>query len=309
MIEAAYQNKTVTAIDSVVNVRKIPAFSGELISGYKSGVVIGRSSGNTLMMGTDKWIQVNLTTPVNGVAMGYVVETYKGRENVKLTEPGASPVAEKNAQPLLDTIVANDKKTYAQLLDVYNGLMILKKQGISVPIDIADRLVTTYTSLANRSRKLRNMPEIKCTTGSAKDKEVATQLQNYVSDKRQGGGVMGFDDAVGDFGVTLLVIIIIAVIAAAAGGAAVYYSIKPDYDDSKVDLKESDLLKKALGTLTPAEQKTVRDDLNKQQDDAYNKGKFNQSFKDFFSGIGGKIVIGAIVFGGTLLLFKGKKGK
>ncbi len=290
-VEVNYQNKTVTAIDSVVNVRKIPAFSGELISGYKSGVVIGRSSGNTLMMGTDKWIQVNLTTPVNGVAMGYVVETYKGRENVRLLEPGASPVAETNAQPLLDTIVANDKKSYATLLEVYKKLMILKKQGVKVPTEIPDRLMATYKRLANRSLKIRSMSEIKCTTGSAKDKETEKQLQAEVKPLF----IDGLSN-IGDFGATLLIIIIIAVIAAAAGAAVVYYSIKPDYDDSKVDLKESELLKKAISTLTPAQQKAVREDMNKQLDDAYNKGKFNQSFKDFFSGIGGKIALGVTGF-------------
>ena len=298
-VEVNYQNKTVTAIDSVVNVRKIPAFSGELISGYKSGVVIGRSSGNTLMMVTDKWIQANLTTPVNGVAMGYVVETYKGRKNVRLNEAGASPVAEANAQPLLDAIVKNDKESYTNLLLAYNKLMFLKSKNVSVPTDIPDRLIATYLSLANRSRILRSNKDLICTTGKLKseaDLKSAKQLENLAAQKQQ-LFIEGLNPQnIGDFGLSALVIIIIIAIAAGTGAAIMYYSVKPDYEKSKIDLKISEELKKALGTLSPADQQKVIDDITKQINDANRKGHFDQSWKDFFKSIGGKIALGVTGF-------------
>ncbi|MEI6122283.1 MAG: hypothetical protein WCQ95_01510 [Bacteroidota bacterium] len=302
--EANYQNKIVTAVDSIVNVRKIPSFTSAKITSIKSGTIIGRSSGTTFNMDGDKWIQVNLTLPVGENKTGYVAELYQGKENVRLSDPGASPVAEQNAQKLIDDIVATDKQTYATLLACYNKIVALSKKNIAIPLDLQLKLCATYVSLSNRQKKIRENVNLKVTTGHAKDEVAGKNIASYINETRGGGGVMGIGELA-----TILVLVIIALIATAATAATLYYIFKPNYSESTRDLKVSKELQKALDTLSPEDQKAVKEDLEKQIDDANRAGKNDQKFTDFFTGIPTKIILAV---GGFLLvssLLKNRKSK
>ena len=86
-------------------------------------------------------------------------------------------------------------------------------------------------------------------------------------------------------GAAPIVIAAIVGIAVVSGVAAytIYQNLKPQYDASVTDLKQSDALKKALETLTSAEKNEVVNDLEKQIDDAYNKGRSDSFFSGAFS--------------------------
>ena len=89
----------------------------------------------------------------------------------------------------------------------------------------------------------------------------------------------------------------IGAVSALVGAAALYYVFKPDYDDSKKDLKVSYNLKKLLDSAEPEVAKQIEQDLEKQIDDAYNQGKTDQ----WFSGIGSMLKYAAII-GGTIYI-------
>ena len=73
---------------------------------------------------------------------------------------------------------------------------------------------------------------------------------------------------------------VVVAIAAVAGVSAyaIYQALKPKYDASVTDLKQSDELKLALSTLTADQQNKVVEDLEKQIDDAYNEGRKDAAF-------------------------------
>lgn len=300
MIDLAYTNKIVTAVDSVVIVRKTPAFSGKKIVSVKSGEVIGRASGTTFNMADGKWICVNLSNPVGEDKYGYVAELYKGKPNVKLGDPASSPVAEKSAQELLDNIVETDKAVFTKLLNCYKIIVDLKKRNITIPDNISKNMVAVYISLSNRQEKLKNIKGTEVKTGKPRDIDSATNLSNMVANTHNVRGI----------GWIQILVIVIAIIIGAASAAAVYYATKPDYEDSKRDLKISSDLEKALSTLTPRERQNVETDLEKQVDDAYNAGKTKQKLSDIFGG--GLLKTGLIVGGAFLIgkeIFKHKKQK
>lgn len=279
-----------------VRVYSIPSYNGVKIATFNPGETMGRLSGTSFNMpDTGNWIDINLLTPVNGFAHGYTRESYNGSKQVTLSD-SPSPTAEKNAQQLLNSIVDTDKKTYAKLIGIYRKVKELEAKGIEIPLSLRVKIVLTYQSLYNRQMKLKSMKDLKCTTGSPQDKQTAENLAKYVDTQRQGGGIMG----IGDGGLTILIIIILAVIITAGSMVAIYYATKPDYEDSKRDFKVPDELQKVLDKLSKEDQQTILNESEKQIDDAYNAGKQNQSLKDFFTGLPGKILL----VGGAFLLAK-----
>jgi len=237
------------------------------------------------------WLQI---APANGGTVAYV----RG-DVIKLNTPGPSPAAEANAQELLTAIVDNDKKTYTNLLDAYKLYKDLKTKKIVIPQTLEKKFVDIYDSLSERQAKIKTLDGVKCTTGRAKDTATSESLTAWVYSAQSIRGI-GF--------VQLVVIIVAALIIGAGTAAAVYYATRPDYEDSKADLKESELLKKALSTLTPDQQTLVRTDLNKQIDDAYNAGKKQQKLTDFFKSTVGKIIVAGAVFLGASYFLQQKKG-
>ena len=279
--------KIIRATTDEVNVRKLPSTTSDLCAQFNKNEQIGRATGNISNMSDGKWIQLTLIKPVGNITTAYVKEEFNGETLVTwFTSP--SPTAENNAQAIINATILNDKKTYSNLADAYRYYQTLKKYDIPVPEKYIKQFTDCYISLQGRQQQMLKMPYIKCSTGRLSDDKVASGMNQLVVNARGFSGIN--NDEIGD---VILTIIIVAILIGAAVGA--YYAFKPCFDDSKVDLKVSDLLQKALNTLTPSEQKEVKEDLQKQLDDANKSGKQHQWWTDN-KGFISKIVVGVGAF-------------
>lgn len=171
----------------------------------------------------------------------------------------------------LGDIVAVNKSIYLRLLQCSVLLEDAAKAGQDQKklYNYAVVLRGLNDRLAARQQELETSTYLKCKTAfeSAWDKA-------YSVYKRLLSNISGI-------GVAPVVIgAVVVAIAAVAGVSAyaIYQALKPKYDASVTDLKQSDELKLALSTLTADQQNKVVEDLEKQIDDAYNEGRKDAAF-------------------------------
>lgn len=294
--------KIIAAVDGVVIVRTLPALNSVELLRVKKGVAIGRASGTHFTMSDGLWYQVNLNALSGGKTSGYVKAFYNGAPNVEISgAPAASPAAEQSAQALADDIIKMDRLTFENLVKSYKHCQAIQKNGKKPPADILKKMAEVYNSLGDRQEKLKNMSGTSYRTAALKDQQASAGMYSMLSNARSIRGV----------GWIQLVVILVVFIIGAASAVAVYYSIKPDYTDAKADLKISTDLEKALATLSPESAQNVRDNLEQQIDNAYNQGKTDNKFSDFFSfsGLGKTALFGVLGFVGLKALMKKKGSK
>ncbi|MCX6257975.1 MAG: hypothetical protein NTW49_08800 [Bacteroidia bacterium] len=259
-----YTNKLAYAKSGTSNVRSLPSQSSELVTAVSGNQAAGRTSGAYLAMDDGNWLQVNLYQTINGKSYGYMRE-----DVVRLTDPPPdSPndkVDDKEAGSLLENLVKNDNQTYHSMLKSAEMIDRLKKQGKDMSSH-ETKLNDLTARYSKRQQKLKDSTLIKWQDGLKKGYE-------WLADK--------WSRMVDSIGTPILIPIAIGAVVALGLAVTIYYAFKPDYEDSVVDLKVSADLEQALSKVSPEQAQKIKDDLNKQVDDAYNQGKVDQEFSFF----------------------------
>lgn len=178
----------------------------------------------------------------------------------------------------------NDLKTFTNDLIAINKsiyLRLLQSAALLEQARNAGKNTTSYAATfkelndryAARQKELQQDTLVKTSTGFEKAWNKAYSIYKSLL------------ASIGGIGVAPVVVaaIVVAITAVAGVSAyAVYQSLKPKYDSSVTDLKQSDKLKAALESLTAAERNEVVEDLEKQIDDAYNAGKSDGVFSGYW---------------------------
>ena len=262
---------------SNVNVRKEPTTNSTVLYNRSNtatpGTVAsaGRTTGDFVKEGSYTWFKIILTKSYGGQSWGWV-----RNDVVKLYKPKTEQISEAKAKSLIDNLVQTDIQVYEQALKIAPLLDSAEKKGANVSKQ-KNLYKEIVQRLEARQEKMKNSKLLKWQTGIKKGTEklkdffksfLATQYHIYGT------------ESIGAIGT----IIISAVIG---GGlvVAAYFAFRPDYDESKTDLKMSTELEKALSLLTPIEAAKLQKDLEKQVDTAYNTGKSNERFNVLGGGL------------------------
>lgn len=182
--------------------------------------------------------------------------------------------SEKDLNTFLSDLVAVNKSIYLRLLQSSVLIQEAYQKGVNYNTisAYAAKLEQLNNNLATRQKELENSTYLKCKTAF----ESVWQSAYNVYKK-----LLNTLSSISGIGAAPVVIAAVVVaITAVAGVAAysVYSALKPKYDASVTDLKQSDELKRALESLTPDEKNKVVEDLEKQIDDAYNEGRKDATF-------------------------------
>lgn len=256
-----------SAVNEYANVRQSYSTSSQIIGkitksdrwkvqsyGYKTGE-----------SDAEKWYAIKMPSGQIGYCRKDLLQfyTYTDKDNY----------SEKDLNTFLSDLVAVNKSIYLRLLQ--SSVLIQDASAAGVKYETlaayAAKLKQLNDNLAARQKELESSTFIKCKTAFdtvwQKAYSVYKKLMQTISN-------LGIGAA------PVVIAAVVVAITAVAGVAAysIYTALKPKYDASVVDLKQSDELKKALESLTPAEQNKVVNDLEKQIDDAYNEGKKDATF-------------------------------
>jgi len=194
-------------------------------------------------------------------------------------------ITQQDAKNIIDSLVLNDIAIYKQLITVGPALDRAKLLGVDTSSQ-----VTVYKSLlANYQKRQAHMSSstlLKVQGDITKTKDWIDNLPiwDYLQTISFDGSTLS--------GFWLAFAIGAAVVAGV--GYLVYHEFAPDYEQGKADLKISGAFKTWLEKLPADQQKKITADLQKQLDDAYNKGKFGQWWSDY----GGIIKKAAFLLGG-----------
>lgn len=177
----------------------------------------------------------------------------------------------------LDDIVAVNKSIYLRLLQCSVLIEELVKKGQTAKAaEYANTLKTLNQRLYNRQKTLESSPYIKVKTAFESAWKKAYNVYSSLMSSISGCSTIG--------AAPIVIAAVVGIVAVAGVTAyAIYQNLKPQYDASVTDLKQSDALKKALSSLTEGEKNEVVEDLEKQIDDAYNKGKSDSFFSGAFT--------------------------
>ncbi|NOU19418.1 MAG: hypothetical protein HOO91_17820 [Bacteroidales bacterium] len=241
---------------------------------------VGRTSGDR--EGT--FIKISLAKPIGSYTYGFVIES-----QVKLVDSKNNANAEKYASEMVGKLVKNDIALNKNLLVIAELLEKAKAKGLNT------------TSLQEQFNKITNQyNERQKKIQTSKLVSVKQWLNNkwdwikskFSKEKEEVGSI------------SLAIAAAAGAIVAVGATALIYYSFKPDYDDSVVNLKDSALLQKAVANLQPEEAKALKANLEQQVDEAYNQGKTDQAFGGFFGNIKTLAILGLVGFVGYKLLNK-----
>ena len=174
-----------------------------------------------------------------------------------------------SAKSLIDGLIANNKTILENNLLCAGMIQYMYDNKMSVPTDYKKTLYGLQSRLTARNEKLLTSPFIDAKqTGTPPGfTKYSGSLQSFMSNTEISG-----------IGIAPIVIyIVVSVVFTLLVGAILYLIFKPDYTDSKADLKVSEDLTKALATLSPEARAAVLADLNGQVDEAYIRGKMDGS--------------------------------
>ena len=269
-----WQNLYASAGSSVkefVNVRKSYSTNSDIVGkltksekwkvlsyGYKTGEA-----------DNEKWYALKLPSGGTGYARKDLLKFYTITDKETYTE--------NDLNTFLSDVVAVNKSIYLRLLQcsvlIETAVNKGKKEQAA---QYATILKNLNNRLYNRQKELESNVYLKVKTAF----ESAWQKGFNVYQKLL--SAIGGCSQIGAAPVIVAAIVGIAVVSGVAA-YTIYQNLKPQYDASVTDLNQSDTLKKALETLTADEKNEVVNDLEKQIDDAYNKGKRDSFFSGAFS--------------------------
>ncbi|MCK9618648.1 MAG: hypothetical protein M0R21_12530 [Lentimicrobiaceae bacterium] len=259
-------NKIVKPKGTSVNIRKEASTDSQVIAVIAQEVTAGRTSGFYENKNDGLWYEINLQEPKSGLNVGFVRE-----DVVKLIESKENTVAQDNAQQLVNSILKNDLEIFKTLVRCANIIIALDKNNIDTT---KHKKVLKYLSYSLGTRQgylINSGLAVSYKTGYPKAYTDLINGYKKIVESLTGIGIIP----------VLVIIVVFAIGAATAVGA--YYAFRPRYDESKKDLKISNELEKALSTLSPSEAEKVKNELEKQIDNAYNSGKEQGTFSGMFS--------------------------
>lgn len=271
---AEYKNLEVYPRGSSLNVRKTPTTASAILATVQSGKLAGKTTGNYLSMTDGKWYQLQLANKT----LGYV------RDDVAaIIKPNSVTVAD--AKGVINDLVESDKKVFESLLRIAPLLSVAKQKGVETSV-YEKQFKTLTDRLASRQDALKKSTVIKWQTGVKKGYESMMTWFKDLYSKISGIGVFPIAG------------IVVTAVATAALGVGAYFTFKPKYSESTVDLKISSDLENLLKKTDPETASKIKVDLEKQVDTSYNQGKTDEKF----SGMWAIIKPLAIALGGYLLI-------
>lgn len=264
---------------SSVNVRKGMGTNDPILFTKKAGELVGITTGAYGIMKDGKWYLIK-----SGNIQGYVRE-----DVVNMIKP--KTVTKSDSLTMIQKLVESDKAVYNSLqkIDILIQAAKIKKIDTAKSETILNSL---SSRLQTRQDDIKKSNVVKWTAGynkavsEAKKAIIKTSSQDILN-KIPIGAISGVP-----------AIVIVSVIAGGALTAAAYFIFKPKYDESTVDLKISKDLENLLSKTDPATAKKITDNLEKQIDDAYNRGKTDGTF----SGITKVLLPIGIFIGGYFLV-------
>jgi hypothetical protein len=170
------------------------------------------------------------------------------------------------AEALVNDLIANNKTIFENNLLCAGMVSKMKANNEGIPIDYQNKLYVLQSRLQARNEKITNSAFIdsKQTASPTGFDRYAPQLQEFMN--TPGIGIL-----------PVVAYIVVSVVFGLLVSALIYLLFKPDYTDSKADLKVSADLTKALATLSPEARAAVISDLEGQVDKAYVTGKTDGS--------------------------------
>lgn len=273
-VDAKLRGLIVIPKGSSTNVRALQNTTSKIVYTLKAGSQLIATGGVT-SMADGKWYQVT----VNSTTHGYVRE-----DVVILLKP-------EDSEKIIQLLVKSDQQVFEGLARVSNLLLAAKTKGKNIQAQL-DKFSQLGARLSARQNALKSSSLLKVQTGIKKAyTAVVNKMKSLIS------AIFGVGDG-GVVSIPLSVVIIVTAAATLATTAALYYTFKPKYDESSTDLKMTTELEKALAMLEPNEAKKLKEDLEKQVDDAYNDGKKDGSF----GGLGSILLYTAIGVGTFLVI-------
>ncbi len=242
------------------------------------------------------WYKVALYKEYNGQKYGWA-----RNDVIKLFKPKEDNISKEKAQSLIDNLVKSDIQVYKNALLLAPLLDQAEKNGHNIS-QHKSKYEGLVKRLERRQNKIKTSKLLKWRTGLDKGMTwFKNSFKTYLSTQF---GIYGTNPNIG----AIPAIVIGAVIG---GGIAVaaYFAFRPEYDESKTDLKMSKELEKALSSLTPEEAAKLKNNLEKQVDNAYNTGVSNERFGNIAKILKYGLVIGLAFWGGTKLLQASKAVK
>ena len=259
------------SINEYVNVRKSYGTNSDII-----GKLTKKEKWKVLSYGyktgdaeNEKWYALKMPSGETGFVRKDLLQFY--------TITDKDSYSESDLKTFLSDVVAVNKSIYLRLLQCSVLIQEAVNQGKSAQASqYANTLKSLNNRLYERQKSLENNAYLKVKTAF----ESAWQKGFNIYQKLL--SAIGGCSYVGAAPIVIAAIVGIAVVSGVAA-YTIYQNLKPQYDASVTDLKQSDALKKALETLTSAEKNEVVNDLEKQIDDAYNKGRSDSFFSGAFS--------------------------
>lgn len=244
----------------VLNVRETPSTSKPPLLVLQPGQPAGRTTGNYLTMQDGNWYQVSLIKPVGNNNYGYVRQ-----DVIRFENPPQSPIAESNAQKLLNNLVETDKENFARFYVIAAQLAAAQKKGINITAQ-KQRLTALVNKFIQRQRKLQNSNLVKASLATT---DFINKLKGFVG--------------IGEVVIGTGVVIGVSVAAGAALAAAAYYAFKPDYDQAYADKRAAIALEDVAAKLSPQDYAALKEKVAKEISEAYNQGKSDGSTSGGFT--------------------------
>ena len=269
-----YKNASLYPLGNTANVRSGASLTDDILFVAKKPSRCGIATGNIIQSeadGAEYWLQI-VPDDQSKAKFAYVRSDVCTFVNPNKTDDD-SPVLTytgSNGNILLDTIIKNDKTLYKQLLVFAQVIENMKSASIdtSQVQPIYDSILNDYKARQTKIAKTIGTGVIIETSldlipGGSIFVDLYNKFSNWLS------GRLGVAQYVIPVALTAIVTGLVIY--------ALYEMFKPDYERGKVNIQQSALLKKALSSLSPEDQKTVLRDLQTQLDDAYNAGKGNSA--------------------------------
>lgn len=273
-----YSNKVVGVKGSSLNVRELPSTNSKSLLLLKAGQTAGRSSGQVSAMSDGEWLQVNLYSPVNGKKYGYV---RRDVVNIVNPLPNTSNEANSNAPAMVADMLKNDKQTLANLNKIFILIGKLKKSGVDVS-KIEPEFKKYLDRLMQRQLHLLQAEANGLIT-------ITKAINSGIKVSNEYHQKYGLNNlTMKTIGIAPVVLIVGGVVIGGVAAAALYYLIKPDYEDSKLDFIVTDNLQKEIDKYIPKEKQAefknvLQKESQPQLNDAFNAGKTDQKWGDVFS--------------------------
>lgn len=239
---------------------------GKGISYDKSDVRVGFLTGHWTTSNNVNFVQVEFEGYSGSDSTGYFQYGYVDASTCRIYD-----FSQENgdlAKSLLDSLVANNREIYENNLLCAALMQKASLRGLSIPKEYRTTLYALQSRLMQRDNKIKNSSFVKVgDTGVPPGFSTYNQeLYNFMNNP----GISG----ISQIGIAPVVVyIVLTVVITALASYIVYLLFKPDYTDSKADLKVSKKLTAALATLSPEDRQEVLNDLEGQIDKAYVEGK------------------------------------